>query len=268
MTSQTSLYLIVGAIAGAILLSVATSLSHPLQAIFLAIPLSVLVLVTVVIGDRMAGWKRTATTSAPSNKCEKCSDGELSLIRVPRRSRWVRALGYVIVAAPVVLLGPNVMNDLQILRSVSIDPGYSELLTRDATRVNIVAQVFVAAPVLLVGGFLAFPFKKSVWHCKSCGHILEPTPTTRTFDAAWWENTPRLKRFDAAWWEQNYQALVAFKAQEGHCNVPQNCPENPQLGTWLNSQRTLKRVGKLFPDRIARLDALGVVWDLHEKTPT
>ena len=205
MTSQTSLYLIVGAIAGAMLLILANvGASLDLDAVtgwVLAIPIGVLVLVTFAIGETMAGWKRTATTSAPSNKCEKCSDGELSLIRVPRRSRWVRALGYVIVAAPVVLLGPNVMNDLQILRSVSIDPGYSELLTRDATRVNIVAQVFVAAPVLLVGGFLAFPFKKSVWHCKSCGHILEPTPTTRTFDAAWWENTPRLKRFDAAWWE-------------------------------------------------------------------
>ena len=73
-------------------------------------------------------------------------------------------------------------------------------------------------------------------------------------------------RFDAAWWEKNYQALVAFKAQEGHCNVPRDHPENPQLGTWLNEQQTLKRVGKFFPDRVARLDALGVVWDLNEKT--
>ena len=198
MTNQTSLYLIVGALAAwamlLIVANVATSLDlDAVTAWILAIPLGVLVLVTFAIRETMAGWKRTATTSAPSNKCEKCSDGELSLIRVPRRSRWVRALGYVIVAAPVVFLGPYVMNELQILRSVSIDPGYTGV-----ARINVVGSVFVAAPVLLLGGFLAFLFKKIVWHCKSCGHILEPTP--------------RLKRFDAAWWEENYQALVAFKA--------------------------------------------------------
>ena len=130
------------------------------------------VLVALGIGIRvvMVGWKRAATQSAPGNKCERCSDGALALTWVPRRSRWVRALGYVIVVATLYALSLSVLDSLQIVRSGSIDSGLAEA--------NIVMMVFVAAPFLLLGGFLAFPFRKNVWRCTSCGHILDQPRAT------------------------------------------------------------------------------------------
>jgi hypothetical protein len=56
----------------------------------------------------------------------------------------------------------------------------------------------------------------------------------------------RVKRLEAlgvTWepldeaWELRFQDMVAFKKREGHCNVPQSYPENPQLGAWLSRQR-------------------------------
>ena len=44
--------------------------------------------------------------------------------------------------------------------------------------------------------------------------------------------------------------------------MPYDYPENPSLGMWLSKQRTIKKKNKLSPERIARLEALGVVWDL------
>ena len=70
---------------------------------------------------------------------------------------------------------------------------------------------------------------------------------------------------DAAW-ETQFEALEAFKASKGHCNVPYDYPENPSLGTWLSTQRQSKKKNTLSPERIARLEALGVVWELRTRT--
>ena len=70
---------------------------------------------------------------------------------------------------------------------------------------------------------------------------------------------------DAAW-EAQFAALKAFKVSKGHGNVPAVYPENPSLGRWLTKQRTSKRTGTLSAERIARLEALGVVWDPSTQT--
>ncbi len=62
-------------------------------------------------------------------------------------------------------------------------------------------------------------------------------------------------------WEEMFQALVAFKENQGHCGVPQGWSENPQLGTWVNRQRQAFRKGKLSEGQVARLEDLGVEWD-------
>jgi superfamily II DNA or RNA helicase len=67
-------------------------------------------------------------------------------------------------------------------------------------------------------------------------------------------------QFDAAW-EEMFTALAAFKEEQGHCNVPQSCSDNPQLGSWVNSQRTAKKCDRLPAERIQRLEDLGFVWD-------
>ncbi len=63
-------------------------------------------------------------------------------------------------------------------------------------------------------------------------------------------------------WEALFQDLVAFKENQGHCGVPAKWSENPQLGTWVSTQRKTFKKGKLGEERVVRLEALGFEWDL------
>lgn len=69
-----------------------------------------------------------------------------------------------------------------------------------------------------------------------------------------------------AFWEANFQKLVAFKDENGHCNVPRKYPTDQQLGTWVNTQRrtyTKKPVTDWTEtelDRFGRLYDLGFDW--------
>jgi superfamily II DNA or RNA helicase len=65
-------------------------------------------------------------------------------------------------------------------------------------------------------------------------------------------------------WDERFGALVAFKAQHGHCNVPAIYSSNPMLGHWVNSQRQEYRSGRLTQDRQSRLATLGFDWDPFE----
>jgi hypothetical protein len=67
----------------------------------------------------------------------------------------------------------------------------------------------------------------------------------------------------SALWEKWLSELVWFKEEHGHCNVPRGWRENPELGTWVNNQRSNYSRGKLSPDRMERLEALGFEWDKH-----
>lgn len=63
-----------------------------------------------------------------------------------------------------------------------------------------------------------------------------------------------------ALWEKMFSELVRFKDEHGHCKVPiMGWSENPELRTWVSSQRSKR--GKLSPDRVERLEALGFEWD-------
>ena len=61
-------------------------------------------------------------------------------------------------------------------------------------------------------------------------------------------------------WDRRFGELQAFKTKHGHCNVPQRHPYQT-LGHWASGQRTRRRAGRLSPDRVARLNAIGFVWD-------
>jgi superfamily II DNA or RNA helicase/uncharacterized protein (DUF2384 family) len=63
-----------------------------------------------------------------------------------------------------------------------------------------------------------------------------------------------------AQWEEQFAALVQFKAQYGHCNVPRHWPDQHGLGSWVHNQRQEKKTGGLSLDRQWRLDALEFVW--------
>ena len=70
----------------------------------------------------------------------------------------------------------------------------------------------------------------------------------------------------AAAWEERWNELRQFKESNGHCNVPANYPENPQLSIWVKCQRRqfkLLSSGKksnISPSRISRLLQLGFVF--------
>ena len=61
-------------------------------------------------------------------------------------------------------------------------------------------------------------------------------------------------------WNRMYQALQEYKKEHGHCNVPNSYPDNPQLGNWVDTQRTSKRKGTLSKDKTQKLEAIGLQW--------
>jgi hypothetical protein len=62
--------------------------------------------------------------------------------------------------------------------------------------------------------------------------------------------------------------LKQFHAEQGHCRVPAGWAKNPVLANWVGVQRARKLDGKLSPQRIAALDALGFAWRLGEFSGT
>ena len=70
---------------------------------------------------------------------------------------------------------------------------------------------------------------------------------------------------DEAWMER-FNELVEFQRSNGHCDVPNRFPPNPQLSLWVKSQRrhyASNKRGKKTPlsgERIRRLESIGFVW--------
>eukprot|EP00168_Porphyra_purpurea_P011838 TRINITY_DN3043_c0_g1_i3.p1 TRINITY_DN3043_c0_g1~~TRINITY_DN3043_c0_g1_i3.p1 ORF type:complete len:655 (+),score=211.33 TRINITY_DN3043_c0_g1_i3:270-1967(+) len=65
----------------------------------------------------------------------------------------------------------------------------------------------------------------------------------------------------ASAWDVQYQALVEFRRVNGHCHTALGSDE--RLVRWTQLQRALRRQNQLLPDRVARLDAIGMVWNRH-----
>jgi len=62
-------------------------------------------------------------------------------------------------------------------------------------------------------------------------------------------------------WDSNFTKLEKYKAENGHCNVPQNFPADPALGLWVANSRRSGNSGKLVKERVDRLNAIGFAWD-------
>jgi alkyl sulfatase BDS1-like metallo-beta-lactamase superfamily hydrolase len=68
-------------------------------------------------------------------------------------------------------------------------------------------------------------------------------------------------------WERNFYLLSAYRAREGHADVPKlHEEEGMKLGVWLNSQRSAFKAGKLDQARQKLLNSLGVEWNTLEET--
>ncbi len=83
------------------------------------------------------------------------------------------------------------------------------------------------------------------------------------------EFTKRLEEQGFVWepsdekWETMFSQLLRYRDVHGDCNVPAKWSEDPKLGNWVGTQRTLRKVGRLSEERIQRLDEIGFVWDLE-----
>jgi superfamily II DNA or RNA helicase len=80
------------------------------------------------------------------------------------------------------------------------------------------------------------------------------------------ERIKRLEELRFVWdldetiWEKSFQELNAYKKQYGYCNVIRS-GEHAKLSKWSTVQRRAFNKGKLSPQRIARLEAIGLMWD-------
>ena len=61
-----------------------------------------------------------------------------------------------------------------------------------------------------------------------------------------------------------FERLVKFEREHSHCNVPKKYEPDPQLGTWVSTQRGLNRRGKLSRERIDQLEKIGFAWNRDE----
>jgi hypothetical protein len=72
--------------------------------------------------------------------------------------------------------------------------------------------------------------------------------------------------------EKHCSDLVIFKGEKGHCNVPQVYPANQAMANWLyniraaynEDQKGNKGDYDLSPDRIERLEAIGIQWNTRD----
>ena len=87
------------------------------------------------------------------------------------------------------------------------------------------------------------------------------------------QRSKQLERLGFCWdthqatWKKRLNEMAEFKAKHGHCAVPVNYPENPQLGTWALHQRRQFRLFKegkearITPERVRTLEAIGFMWN-------
>ena len=70
-------------------------------------------------------------------------------------------------------------------------------------------------------------------------------------------------------WMERLAELKDFKSAHGHCNVPSNYSEQPQLATWVKCQRRQMKLhcqgrpSNMTPDRIKQLEDVGFEWSIR-----
>jgi superfamily II DNA or RNA helicase len=69
-------------------------------------------------------------------------------------------------------------------------------------------------------------------------------------------------------WEQGLSASRAYRKARGDLDVPRSfvTEDGMQLGSWIRARRNERSSGKLPEERIAALDALGMVWEAHDES--
>lgn len=94
-------------------------------------------------------------------------------------------------------------------------------------------------------------------------HMLEPTPVLPQDE----DFRTRFQPFQSSKWDLNYQRLVAYKQECGHCNVPLT---SQALGRWVKRQRYQYKLfvqgnisSTMTENRIQKLEEIDFAWSLH-----
>ena len=74
-----------------------------------------------------------------------------------------------------------------------------------------------------------------------------------------------VSRNDLAW-EEQYTEAKRFYEENGHLSISKRyvSTNGKNLGVWVQRQRTYRRDGKLKEEQIAKLDEIGMVWDISK----
>lgn len=82
----------------------------------------------------------------------------------------------------------------------------------------------------------------------------------------------QLERIGLKWaifaskWDESYAKAREYFIENGDLNVKLHyeCPNGFRLGVWIVNQRTKYRSNKLDANRIAQLEAIGMIWNTHD----
>jgi hypothetical protein len=80
-----------------------------------------------------------------------------------------------------------------------------------------------------------------------------------------WKICHGVSIFNDDQWNRNYDTLLAFRREHGHCDVPHFYKEDESFGNWVARQRQYQVYGTLRKDRKQRLDEIGFTWSFEEQ---
>ena len=66
-------------------------------------------------------------------------------------------------------------------------------------------------------------------------------------------------------WMEMFQNLVEYKKKHKNTLVPTKYKENPQLGTWVHTQRKSHKNGHMEPNRLALLNSIDFDWKASDE---
>ena len=83
-----------------------------------------------------------------------------------------------------------------------------------------------------------------------------------------WGALPRATAPSCASWEAMLQRLIEYKTVHGDCKVPQHYNKDPQLGRWVNNQRSAYKRNDMLEERKCILNSIGFVLNAMNAKPS
>ena len=75
-----------------------------------------------------------------------------------------------------------------------------------------------------------------------------------------WDKKKSSSRLEKAW-DRNFSMVVRLCRKNENLKIPNKIRSRSNLYCWINTQRLMKKFGRLRPDRQQRLEAVGFPWD-------